>query len=253
MVTKHAQRTDRLKAGHRVLVVMPAFNESGSVATVLTEVLDQLRDCDVLVVDDGSTDDTADIAHRFPVLVASHPFNMGVGGAMRTGFRYAASHGYDVVVQIDADGQHDAAEARSLIAATSQADIVIGSRFSGGAHYDLHPVRGAAMRTVAQVMSRVVGRTLTDSTSGFRAFNRAAVKLFADHYPTEYLGDTVESLVLARRSGLTVAEVGVVMRKRAAGRPSQGTASSIGYAGRAVATILLGMVRAHPVGGGARP
>jgi glycosyltransferase involved in cell wall biosynthesis len=236
-----------------VLVVMPAFNEAGSIADVLAEVLEELPECDVLVVDDGSTDETAAIARRCPVLVASHPFNMGVGAAMRTGFRYAASHGYDVVIQVDADGQHDAAEARRLMAATSQADIVIGSRFDGRAHYDLHPVRGAAMRTVARVMSRVVGGRLTDSTSGFRAFRRPAVLLFADHYPTEYLGDTVESLVLARRSGLTIAEVGVVMRQRTAGRPSQGTASSIGYAGRAVATILLGMVRALPAAGGARP
>lgn len=237
----------------RVLVVMPAYNESAAIAMVLSEVLESLPECDVLVVDDGSADDTAAIANLFPVKVARHPFNMGVGGAMRTGFRYAATHGYDVVVQVDSDGQHIAAQARALIEATTRSDIVIGSRFGAGADYELHPLRGVAMRVVAGLMSRVVGNVLTDSTSGFRAFSRPAIELFADHYPCEYLGDTVESLVLARRSGLQVSETGVVMRQRVGGRPSQGTVSSIGYAGRAVATVFLGMVRAKPVVRGALP
>lgn len=237
----------------RVLVVMPAYNESASIAVVLAEVLESLPGVDILVVDDGSVDATAAIASRFPVKIAQHPFNMGVGGAMRTGFRYAVSHAYDVVVQIDADGQHIAAEAPSLIDATTAVDIAIGSRFSAGARYDVHPVRGASMRLVARLMTWVVGDTLTDSTSGFRAFSKPAIELFAQHYPCEYLGDTVESLVLARRSSLRVGEVGVMMRPRLGGRPSQGTASSIGYAGRAMATVFLGMVRAKPVTAGNLP
>lgn len=249
-MTQQTQGSGGPTAEPRVLVVMPAFNEAECIAAVLTEVLDALPAADVLVVDDGSADATAAIARRFPVKVARHPFNMGVGGAMRTGFRYASANAYDVVVQIDADGQHVASQAQELIDATSQVDIVIGSRFSSGAGYDVHRMRGTSMRLVAGLMSLVVGNTLTDSTSGFRAFSRAAVELFAHHYPCEYLGDTVESLVLARRSGLRVGEVGVVMRQRAGGRPSQGTVSSIGYAGRAVATVFLGMVRAKPVTGG---
>ena len=252
-MTEQTERDARPRAAGRVLVVMPAYNEAASIAGVLTEVLEGLPTADVLVVDDGSSDDTAAIARRFPVQVARHPFNMGVGGAMRTGFRYAASRGYDVVVQIDADGQHIASQALALIDSTAQSDIVIGSRFGAGAGYDLHILRGASMRLVAQLMSRVVGETLTDSTSGFRAFSRPAIHLFAQHYPYEYLGDTVESLVLARRSGLSVREVGVVMRQRAGGRPSQTTVSSIGYAGRAVATIFLGLLRAKPVVSGALP
>lgn len=243
--------TANLRVHPRVLVVVPAYNEAASIALVLAEVRESLPGLDVLVVDDGSVDNTAAIARTFHVRVASHPFNMGVGGAMRTGFRYAANHGYDIVVQVDADGQHIAEQALTLVAATREADIVIGSRFGSGADYEVHAVRGAAMRLVAQLMSRVVGGTLTDSTSGFRAFSRPAIGLFAHHYPVEYLGDTVESLVLARRSGLRVAEVGVVMRQRVGGRPSQNTVSSIGYAGRAVATVFLGMVRARPVVGGA--
>jgi glycosyltransferase involved in cell wall biosynthesis len=252
-MTQQAHAGERPTAEPTVLVVLPAFNEAESIATVLAEVLAALPAADVLVVDDGSADATAAIARHFPVKVARHPFNMGVGGAMRTGFRYAASHGYDVVVQIDADGQHIASQAQALIDATANVDIAIGSRFSSGAGYDVHPVRGTSMRLVARLMSMVVGDTLTDSTSGFRAFSRAAAELFAHHYPCEYLGDTVESLVLARRSGLRVGEVGVIMRQRVGGRPSQGTVASIGYAGRAVATVFLGLVRAKPVTGGALP
>lgn len=252
-MTQQAQGAGRQTAEPRVLVVMPAFDEAESIATVLAEVLDALPDADVLVVDDGSADATAEIARLFPVKVARHPFNMGVGGAMRTGFRYAASHAYDVVVQIDADGQHIASEAQALVEATSRVDIAIGSRFSSGTGYDVRRLRGASMRLVARLMSLVVGGRLTDSTSGFRAFSRRAVELFAHHYPCEYLGDTVESLVLARRSGLRVGEVGVLMRQRVGGRPSQGTLSSIGYASRAVATVFLGMVRAKPVTSGVLP
>lgn len=232
---------------------MPAYNESASIALVLAEVLVSLPHADVLVVDDGSSDGTQSIARQFPVSVARHPFNIGVGGAMRTGFQYAVSRGYDVVVQIDADGQHTAAQADRLIEALDAVDIAIGSRFSTGAQYDVHPIRGISMRLVAGLMSRVVGHRLTDSTSGFRAFSKPAIELFAQHYPCEYLGDTVESLVLARRSGLSVGEVGVVMRARLGGRPSQGTVASIGYAGRAVATVFLGLVRAKPVAGALLP
>ncbi len=232
---------------------MPAYNEAQSIAMVLAEVLDALPAGDVLVVDDGSVDATAAIARRFPVKVARHPFNMGVGGAMRTGFRYAASQCYDVVVQIDADGQHVASQAQALIDATSYLDIAIGSRFSSGEGYDVNLVRGTSMRLVAKLMSAVVDGTLTDSTSGYRAFSKPAVHLFAEHYPCEYLGDTVESLVLARRSGLRVGEVGVAMRQRVGGQPSQSTVSSIGYAGRAIASVFLGMVRAKPVTGGVLP
>ena len=235
----------------RVLVVMPAYNEGASIAAVLTEVLASLPDADVLVVDDGSRDDTARVARQFPVRVASHPFNVGVGGAMRTGFRYAAERGYGVVVQIDADGQHVAGQARALIDATSTADVVIGSRFASGAGYEVHPVRFASMRIVAGLMSKVVRSPLTDSTSGFRAFSCSAIELFAQHYPHEYLGDTVESLVLARRTNLRVVEVPVSMRPRLAGSPSQNTLASVGYAGRAVATIFLGLVRPRPVMTGA--
>jgi glycosyltransferase involved in cell wall biosynthesis len=240
-------RDGATRVDSRVLVVMPAYNESASIAVVLAEVLESLPDADVLVVDDGSRDDTAAIARRFPVQVASYPFNVGVGGAMRTGFRYASQHGYDVVVQVDADGQHVAGQARALVAATRTADVVIGSRFASGQDYQLHALRFASMRVVAGLMSRVVRSHLTDSTSGFRAFSRAAVELFAQHYPCEYLGDTVESLVLARRAGLRVVEVPVSMRQRLGGTPSQGTLASMGYAGRAVATIFLGLVRPLPV------
>ena len=235
-------------AGSKVLVVMPAFNEELSLPAVLADVRAALPEADILVVDDGSTDGTARAASGLAV-VARLPFNVGVGGAVRTGFRYAAERGYDVVVQIDADGQHDAFQAPQLIAALAGADVVVGTRFRGGETEWVAGHRRAAMSMLARTVSGLVSTRVTDSTSGFRAHSRRAIRLFAEHYPTEYLGDTVESLVIAHQAGLGIAEVSVLMRARSHGAPSQGTASSIRYIARVLASTYLARIRTWPVSG----
>ena len=172
-------------------------------------------------MDDGSTDRTAELAAAAGALVCRLPFNLGVGGAMRAGYRYALRHGYDVAVQIDADGQHDPTYLPGLLDALDHADLVIGARFAGRGE-STRPVPAAvAMRVLAGTLSRMAGATLTDVTSGFRVANRRAVALFATHYPAEYLGDTVESTVIAVRAGCTVTQVPVEMRPRQAGQASQ--------------------------------
>jgi glycosyltransferase involved in cell wall biosynthesis len=230
----------------RPLVVVPALNEEAALPYVIAALRSHCPGLDVLVVDDGSVDRTAEFAARAGASVAVMPFNVGVGGAMRAGFLYALRNGYDCVVQVDGDGQHDPASVGTLLAALAEADVVVGSRFSGGAGYPAVGPRRWAMRILAWSLSRICGSPLTDVTSGFRACGPRAVALFARYYPREYLGDTVESLVVAHQAGLRVREVGVLMRPRNGGRPSQSPLRATAYLARALLVLLLALVRSHP-------
>jgi glycosyltransferase involved in cell wall biosynthesis len=174
------------------------------------------------------------------------PFNLGVGGAMRAGYRYALRHGYDVAVQVDADGQHDPAYVPRLVARLADADLVIGARFAGEGDYPVRGPRRWAMRLLAATLSRLARTRLTDVTSGFRAANARAIEVFATHYPAEYLGDTVESLVIALRTGCTVAQEPVAMRSRTAGVASQTPVKAALYLARAVIALTLALVRRWP-------
>ncbi len=227
----------------RVLVVIPAWNEAASIATVIREVRGELPGVGVLVVDDGSTDRTAELAAAAGATVARLPYNLGVGGAMRTGYRYGFEHGYDVVIQVDADGQHDPRYVPKLVDALAEADFVIGSRFAGEGGYLVRGPRRWAMVMLSGVLSRMAGTRLSDTTSGFRAANRRTVELFATWYPVEYLGDTIEVLVRLVRSGYRVRQVPVTMRQRQAGLPSHSPIKSTIYLFRAFAILLLSMVR----------
>jgi glycosyltransferase involved in cell wall biosynthesis len=232
-----------MPAARRTLIVMPAFNESGSVAQVIAEVQRELPGTACLVVDDGSHDDTAEVAQRAGALVARLPYNLGVGGAMRLGFRYALAHGFDSVVQIDSDGQHDPASVPGLLAELEHADIVIGARFAGKGSYTVRGPRRWAMGLLSRTLSRAAQVRLTDTTSGFKACGPQAIRLFAEHYPAEYLGDTIEALVIALRNGLTVRQVPVEMRERSAGQPSHNPVKSAVYLARAVFALFFAFVR----------
>src|SRR5262245_22218389 len=155
--------------GKRVLIVVPAWNESASIADVVREVRGELPGVDVLVVDDGSIDATTEKAKSAGAIVATLPYNLGVGGAMRLGYRYGRDHGYDVVIQIDADGQHDPRYVPKLIDGLDDADLVIGARFAGEGGYTVRGPRRWAMVMLSRVLSRLAKTPLTDTTSGFRA------------------------------------------------------------------------------------
>ena len=227
-----------------VLVVIPAWNEEDSIASVVQEVRRTLTEVDVLVVDDGSLDLTGVRAREAGAVVARLPYNLGVGGAMRLGFRYAVEHDYDTVVQIDADGQHDPAFVPQLLdRITAGADLVIGARFAGVGEYQARGPRRWAMTVLSRVLSRVAGTRLTDTTSGMRASSRPLVELFATHYPVEYLGDTVETLAMAARRGFRIEQVPVAMRVRAGGKPSHSVGKATVYLGRALAVLVLALIR----------
>jgi glycosyltransferase involved in cell wall biosynthesis len=227
----------------RTLIVMPALNEEASIEQVIREVQIALPGVACLVVDDGSSDRTAEVAVRAGAMVATLPFNLGVGGAMRVGFKFALARGFENVVQIDSDGQHDPSDVRELIAALDSADLVLGARFAGQGDYAVRGPRWWAMRVLAQVLSSTAKTTLTDTTSGFRASGPRAVKLFAEHYPAEYLGDTIEALVIAARAGLVVRQVPVSMRPRAGGVPSHDPWKAAVYLGRAGIALLFAHMR----------
>ncbi|GAB3585230.1 glycosyltransferase family 2 protein [Leifsonia lichenia] len=227
----------------QTLIVMPAFNEEASVADVVTEVYAKLPGVTCLVVDDGSTDETARIAKEAGALVASMPFNMGVGGAMRLGFQFARDNDFSVAVQIDADGQHDPGNVPSLLAALGDADLVIGARFSGQGDYEVRGPRRWAMNVLSTVLSRVVNTRLNDTTSGFKANGPRAIDLFAHSFPAEYLGDTVEALVIAARGGLRVAQVPTSMRPRAGGQPSHNPIKAAVYLARAFIALVVALMR----------
>ncbi len=227
-------------------MIVPAWNEREALPGVLAELATALPHADVLVVNDGSTDGTADVARASgTAMVLDLPLNLGVGGAMRAGYRFAAREGYDAAVQVDADGQHDPADVARVVASLDElgADVVIGARFAGVGAYTVRGPRRWAMQVLSGVLSRIAGTRLTDTTSGFRASNRRAIRLFADEYPAEYLGDTVESLVIACRSGLTVRQVGVEMRARSAGVPSHNPAKAALFLGRAMLALLIALSR----------
>lgn len=222
-----------------VLAIVPAFNEAASIESVVRSLRD--LGVDVLVVDDGSGDDTADLARAAGATVAPLPVNLGIGGALQTGFRFALDRGYQHCFQFDADGQHSPREVATLLAPVQagEVDLCIGSRFAAGEDpYSVSATRRGVMRLLARWVSRIVGRPMTDVSSGFRAFNRTALGLFAVKYPTDYM-ESVEALVIAAKAGLRITEVPVVMYEREHGMSSASSFRAALKTFRMAASVLL--------------
>ena len=227
----------------RRLVIVPAWNEQAVIADTLVEIQRATPELDILVVDDGSTDTTPARVEALGVPILQLPFNLGVGGAMRAGYEYARRYGYDQAIQVDADGQHDPDDIPRLLAGLDRADICIGARFAGRGDYQARGPRKWAMSVLARIVSGLAHTRLTDITSGFRAGNRRAIEQYCRHYPAEYLGDTVDSLVGAIRSGLSVTQEPVEMRPRQAGQPSHNPFRAALYLARAMVALGLALTR----------
>ncbi len=247
-----------------MLAIVPALDEQETVGSVVGTIRSRLAAAggaagdvagdltvDILVVDDGSTDRTAELAAAAGAIVLRHPFNLGVGAALRTGFRFARSRGYTVAMQIDADGQHDPAEAARLLDEVRHgADLAIGSRFAhGSGDYEVSSGRRFSMRVLSRIVSRRLGQQITDTTSGYRAFSARAIGLFAEEYPSAYLSDTVESLLIAHYAGLRIVEVPVAMRERMGGVASNNSLRSTYHLLRLMLVIALARFR-RPVSKG---
>ncbi len=233
----------------RKLAIVPAFNESGMVARVIRDIRRHAPDFDIIVVDDGSTDATAAHAEAQGAVVIRHPFNLGIGGAMQSGYKYALRHGYDVAVQVDGDGQHKPEFIPALLEALQtegdEADMVTGSRFLGDPGYKVPIGRRAGNLIFAVVMSAITRRRITDPTSGFRMTNRRGIELFARDYPHDY--PEVEAVLMVHAHRLRSAEVPVRMRPRTSGVSSINASRSMYYMVKVLLAIVVGLCRTRPV------
>ena len=225
----------------RTLIIVPAHNEADSLRGTLKDLADNAPDADVLVVDDGSTDATAAVARDCGATVVSLPINLGVGGAMQTGYMYADRNGYDLAVQFDGDGQHRANQISLIVAPilAGQADLVVGSRLLDGVRFRFHPLRYAGNRMLGMLIRMLVRKPITDPTSGFRAADRRMIRFFAVHYPQVYLGDTAEALVWAARAKMRITEAVVRMSQRKAGVSAIRTIKGFWLTMRIVLAILV--------------
>ena len=231
------------------LAVVPAYNESSTVADVVDSVRTGAPDFDLLVIDDGSTDETADLGERYGARVLRLPFNLGIGGAVQAGFIYAREHGYDYVAQVDADGQHDPRELRKLVEAMQgpePVDMVCGSRFLTSDYRYPAPIsRRTGIHIFAFLLSRIVSAPVSDPTSGFRLYNRRAIELFARDYPHDF--PEVEAVLMLHHHRLKMREVPVQMYERGGGRSSISTGKSAYYMVKVLLAILVGLGRRRPV------
>lgn len=233
----------------RKAAVVPAYNEAGSIGAVVAEIRAADPELEVVVVDDGSKDATAELASSAGATVLRLPYNLGIGAAVQTGLQYARDNDFDIAVQIDGDGQHDARELAQLLAPiiSGEADIAVGSRFAGERLYRPSVARRIGIVLFAGLVSLIVRQRVTDTTSGFRAMNRRGIRLFAADYPHDY--PEVEATVLVFRHRLRLVEVPVAMRQRETGRSSITAFRSLYYMGKVSLALFVGLLRPRPAAG----
>ena len=243
ITTGALQAVDPRLAGLRPIAIVPAYNEADAIEVVIQELRAFDPELEIVVIDDGSMDGTAARAEKLGVAVVRLPFNLGIGGAMQTGYQYALDRGFDLAVQVDGDGQHDPREIALLIQPILDgvADMAVGTRFAGGRRYQPPFARRIGIQLFARVVSLIVRQRVTDTTSGFRAVNRRGIALFASDYPHDY--PEVETTVLVHQHRLRMVEVPVAMRTRATGRSSITLFQSIYYMLKVSIALFVGLFR----------
>ncbi len=227
----------------RVVVVIPAKNEANSIGSIVSDVHRLHPGFDILVIDDASADQTGDVARRAGAKVLRAPIGLGYGGAVQTGFKYAYRSDYDLVIMMDADGQHDPDYIGTLIEASHDADMVVGSRFRGEATYRIPLIRKIGMRVFSTIASAITGQRITDTSSGFQALKRDVFTLFAlGSYPVDF--PDADTIIWVARHGYRVREVAVKMHSRQAGTSMiSGLGSSLKYALKMPLSILVTILR----------
>jgi glycosyltransferase involved in cell wall biosynthesis len=227
----------------RRVAIVPAYNEEHTIGRVVEELHAYDPGLDVVVVSDGSLDGTAAAAEAAGARVLRLPFNLGIGGAVQTGFKFAWEQGYDLAVRCDGDGQHVPAELPKVVGpvVAGAADIAVGSRFAGGDGYRSSASRRVGIRLLAAVVSAIARQRVTDTTSGFQALNRRALGLFAADYPHDY--PEVEGMVMTIRHQLRLVEVPVQMREREHGRSSITALRSVYYMVKVLVALFVGLFR----------
>lgn len=233
-----------VKSNHSICVIVPAYNEADALGGVIQAIRTYCPTADVVVVNDASTDSTQAVAEAAGVRVLNLPINLGIGGAMQTGFKYAVRHGYDLAMQVDGDGQHDPRFIPDLLAPLLKgtADMVIGSRFLQPVGYTSSLLRLFGIRLFAYLIGLVTNKRIFDSTSGYRAYNRAALNFAAQHYPSDF--PEPESIVTFLRNGFRLREVPVIMQPRTGGVSSVRMGRGIYFVlSNAIAILVSGLKR----------
>jgi glycosyltransferase involved in cell wall biosynthesis len=230
----------------KVLIILPAYNEEESVGMVINHIHKQVPAADILVVNDGSTDSTSKVAQDRGAFIIDLPFNLGIGAAMQTGYKFANRQGYDIAVQCDADGQHPPYLINYLMEhlIENNADIVVGSRFLKKYSYKSSVPRQIGIALFSRLISLITSTRLTDTTCGFRALNKNAIRYFSEYYPCDY--PEVEALVLAHRAGLKIKEVPVKIYRRKGGISSIGFLSSFYYTLKVFLSIVIDLFEEVP-------
>lgn len=231
----------------RPLIVMPAYNEAANIEKTIRGVLRAVPEVDIVVIDDGSTDNTGDLAVAAGATVLPLPINLGYGGALQVGFLYADANGYEEVVQLDADGQHEPACVADLLheLRTGDVDLVIGSRFMNGGDYKPSKARAMGMALMRSIIKMTTKQTITDPTSGFQAMGRKAISLYAsDVYPVDY--PDADVLIMIHRSGLRVHEISVKMYQRDEGQSMHSGLKPIWYMFKMLLSIGVTLLRKPP-------
>jgi glycosyltransferase involved in cell wall biosynthesis len=233
----------------RLLAVVPAYNEGQAIMRVVEALHEQAPEFDVIVIDDGSTDDTGANARTAGAVVVTLPFNLGIGGAVQAGFVYARENGYDYMAQVDGDGQHDPGELTTLLRTLTgrpELDMVCGSRFITDEYRYPAPIsRRTGIHLFAFVLTRILGQRISDPTSGFRLYNRRAITLFARDYPHDY--PEVEAILMVHAHRLRMTEVPVRMHVRETGESSITTSRSAYYMIKVSLALLAGLMRRRTV------
>jgi len=227
----------------KTLIIVPAYNEEASLPGVIEDLRKHMPSADILVVNDGSHDATSRIARDSGVTVLDLPYNLGIGGAVQTGYVYAERRGYDIAIQFDGDGQHLGSELKKLLGPLhdDSADMVTGSRFLVSSGYKTPAFRKIGIWIFSFVLSRVTGMTITDSTSGFRAANKRVIEFFARVYPDDY--PEVESLVLLHKTRMRMMEVPVTMRERTGGKSSITPLRSMYYMTKVLMAVFIDLIK----------
>lgn len=222
-----------------MIVIVPAYNEARHIGAVVRDIRAHAPQADIVVIDDGSADNTAQQARAAGAAVLRLPYNLGIGGAVQTGYRYAARHHYEYAVRVDGDGQHDPADLSAMMQALdeSQADMIIGSRFLRKIGYQSSGMRKAGIFVLSKLVGFVAGKQATDPTSGYRVCNRKMIRFFAEHYPTDY--PEVESLIMMEQAGYHFTEFAVTMKARVSGKSSISTWKSVYYMIKVVLAVLI--------------
>lgn len=228
----------------KVITIIPAYNEELSIAGVIGRIRQEVPEAEILVVNDGSKDNTSKVAAGEGVKVVSLPFNLGIGGAMQTGYIYARNNGFDIAVQVDGDGQHDPSYIPGLIlpVARDEADMVIGSRYVNKTSYKSSFSRRTGMVFFSYLVSLLTGQKVNDTTSGFRVVNRKVIEYFSDHYPLDY--PEVDVLVKLHRKHFRIMEMPVEMKERKAGHSSITPLKSVYYMIKVSISLLIGAIKA---------